>query len=254
MRFFIELFYNGTPFYGWQVQPQQVTVQGVMENAMGHLLQHSTSITGCGRTDTGVHARQFFAHFESEKDLSPDQLHQLTYKLNSFLPKEIVIHRIFAVPETLHARFSAQRRTYKYYISTQKDAFRFHYAHRIYPFLNVDKMNEAARLLIQTEDFTSFSKLHTQVNNNICHVDEAFWQMEDGLLVFTISADRFLRNMVRSIVGTLIEVGEGKIGVPDFQNIINQRNRCAAGMSMPAHALFLHHVAYDFSSIQNAKK
>lgn len=250
MRFFIELSYNGTPFYGWQVQPQQVTVQGVMEEALGHLLKHSTPITGCGRTDTGVHARQFFAHFENEEALSSDQLQQLAYKLNSFLPKEIVMHRIFAVPETLHARFSALRRTYKYYVATQKDAFRFHYAHRIYPLLDVPKMNEAAQLLTQTEDFTSFSKLHTQVNNNICRVEEANWVMENGLLVFTITADRFLRNMVRSIVGTLIEVGEGKITVGEFQNIINRKNRCAAGMSMPAHALFLHSVTYDFSSIK----
>lgn len=250
MRFFIELSYNGTPFFGWQVQPGLSTVQGILENAFSLILKESISITGCGRTDTGVHAKQFFAHFETSKSFEYTDLQQLVNKLNSFLPKEIVIARIFPVNDDLHARFSAKSRTYKYYVATQKDAFRFHYAYRVFPQLNVEKMNDAAKMLISTEDFTSFSKLHTQVNNNICHVSNALWSEEEELLVFTITADRFLRNMVRAIVGTLLDVGLEKISLTDFQNIINQKDRCAAGTSVPANALFLHNVQYDFSSIK----
>lgn len=250
MRFFIELSYNGTPFFGWQVQPEQSTVQGILENAFTLILKEPIAITGCGRTDTGVHAKQFFAHFDTSQLFGNIDLQQLTNKLNSFLPKEIVIARIFPVSDDFHARFSAKSRTYKYYVATKKDAFRFHYAYRIFPQLDVRKMNEAAKILIDTEDFTSFSKLHTQVNNNICHVSDAQWAEEDGLLVFTITADRFLRNMVRAVVGTLLDVGLGKITLTDFQDIIDQKNRCAAGTSVPANALFLYNIQYDFSSIK----
>lgn len=250
MRYFIELSYNGTPFAGWQIQPQQTTVQGVIENALSHLLKRNTPITGCGRTDTGVHARQFFAHFESEEELSEETLQKTTAKLNNFLPKEIAIHRIFPVEDQLHARFSALSRTYKYYVATQKDVFQFHYAYRVFPRLDIEAMNAAAHILLHTCDFKSFSKVHTQVNNYRCCVTEAQWQVEDGLLVFTISADRFLRNMVRAVVGTLLEVGIGKCSMTDFQQVIDRQDRCAAGTSVPAHALFLHQVLYDFSSLK----
>lgn len=246
MRYFIEMSYNGTPFFGWQVQPEQPSVQGVMERALTLLLREPIAVTGCGRTDTGVHARQFFAHFDFVQLFDDEQLAELTDKLNSFLPKEIAICRIFPVADDLHARFSAKSRTYKYYVAVQKEAFRFHYSYRVFQKLDVDKMNAAAKLLLDTEDFTSFSKLHTQTATNICHVSEAHWQMEDGLLVFTITADRFLRNMVRAIVGTLLDVGRGKMELAQFQDIINQKNRCAAGTSVPANALFLQKVEYDF--------
>lgn len=246
MRYFIEMSYNGTPFFGWQVQPEQPSVQGVMERALTLLLREPIAVTGCGRTDTGVHARQFFAHFDFIQLFDNEQLAELTDKLNSFLPKEIAICRIFPVADDLHARFSAKSRTYKYYVAVQKEAFRFHYSYRVFQKLDVDKMNAAAKLLLDTEDFTSFSKLHTQTATNICHVSEAHWQMEDGLLVFTITADRFLRNMVRAIVGTLLDVGRGKMELAQFQDIINQKNRCAAGTSVPANALFLQKVEYDF--------
>lgn len=241
MRYFIQLAYNGSPFFGWQIQPNLTTVQGVIENALHLLLREEISVTGCGRTDTGVHAKQFFAHFETEQNIDSQNL---TDKLNNFLPKEIAIEQIFSVANDMHARFSAISRTYKYYISTSKDAFNFHFSFRIYQKLNIEKMNQAADLLLHTEDFTSFSKLHTQVNNNICHVSEARWQNENGQLVFTITADRFLRNMVRAIVGTLLEVGKGKLTLPEFQQIINQKDRGKAGTSVPAHALFLENVRY----------
>lgn len=241
MRYFIQLAYNGSPFFGWQIQPNLTTVQGVIENALHLLLREEISVTGCGRTDTGVHAKQFFAHFETEQNIDSQNL---TDKLNNFLPKEIAIEQIFSVANDMHARFSAISRTYKYYISTSKEPFNFHFSFRVYQKLDIEKMNQAADLLLHTEDFTSFSKLHTQVNNNICHVSEARWQNENGQLVFTITADRFLRNMVRAIVGTLLEVGKGKLTLPEFQQIINQKDRGKAGKSVPAHALFLENVRY----------
>jgi|SRR5574344_703199 tRNA pseudouridine38-40 synthase len=241
MRYFIQLAYNGSPFFGWQIQPNLTTVQGVIENALHLLLREEISVTGCGRTDTGVHAKQFFAHFETEQNIDSQNL---TDKLNNFLPKEIAIEQIFSVANDMHARFSAISRTYKYYISTSKEPFNFHFSFRVYQKLDIEKMNQAADLLLHTEDFTSFSKLHTQVNNNICHVSEARWQNENGQLVFTITADRFLRNMVRAIVGTLLEVGKGKLTLPEFQQIINQKDRGKAGTSVPAHALFLENVRY----------
>lgn len=241
MRYFIQLAYNGSPFFGWQIQPNLTTVQGVIENALHLLLREEISVTGCGRTDTGVHAKQFFAHFETEQNIDSQNL---TDKLNNFLPKEIAIEQIFSVANDMHARFSAISRTYKYYISTSKEPFNFHFSFRVYQKLDIEKMNQAADLLLHTEDFTSFSKLHTQVNNNTCHVSEARWQNENGQLVFTITADRFLRNMVRAIVGTLLEVGKGKLTLPEFQQIINQKDRGKAGTSVPAHALFLENVRY----------
>ena len=237
----MELGYNGAPFFGWQVQPEKETVQGCIENALSLLLREEVAVTGCGRTDTGVNARQFFAHFETEQQID---LQKLTDKLNSFLPKEIAIYRIFPVKDGMHARFSATSRTYKYYVAVTKNPFRFHYSYRIFQKLDVSKMNEAAAILLETSDFTSFSKLHTQVNNNLCQVTEAHWAMENGLLVFTVTADRFLRNMVRALVGTLLQVGKGKITVEEFRDIIARKDRCAAGDSVPAHALFLEKVCY----------
>lgn len=241
MRYFMELGYNGAPFFGWQVQPGKETVQGCIENALSLLLREAVAVTGCGRTDTGVNARQFFAHFETEQQID---LQKLTDKLNSFLPKEIAICRIFPVEDGMHARFSATSRTYKYYVAVTKNPFNFHYSYRIFQKLDVAKMNEAAAILLETADFTSFSKLHTQVNNNLCRVTEAHWAMEDGVLVFTVTADRFLRNMVRALVGTLLQVGKGKITVEEFRDIIARKDRCAAGDSVPAHALFLENIRY----------
>lgn len=250
MRYFIHLAYNGAPFFGWQIQPSHVSVQEVLENCLSKILHHERiPITGCGRTDTGVHASSYYAHFDTEKQLSPSDCKRLADQMNNFLPKEIVIFSIFAVNDSAHARFDAQSRTYQYFVSTKKDPFRF--SQRLFAFrkLDVEMMNQAALLLLGTQDFTSFSKVHTQVNNFICDVTEAVWREENGELVFTISANRFLRNMVRAVVGTLLDVGWHKIKVEDFENIIRQKNRCDAGTSVTAAALFLTDVRYNWTEI-----
>jgi tRNA pseudouridine38-40 synthase len=244
MRYFIELAYNGTPFFGWQRQPKQVTVQEILEDAFSLLIKHQIELTGCGRTDTGVHAKQYFAHFDYHSVLSESFCSKLLHKLNSFLPKEIVIFRIFQVNDNFHARFSALDRTYRYYVATFKNPFQIPFTFRVFEKLDIESMNIAANLLIGNLDFTSFSKLHTDVNNNFCEVKTAFWEPNGEQLVFTITANRFLRNMVRAIVGTLLLVGKGKISVEDCQHIIHQKDRCKAGVSVPAHALFLEEVNY----------
>jgi tRNA pseudouridine38-40 synthase len=246
MRYFIELSYNGAPFFGWQRQPKQITVQKVLEDAFSLLLKSKIELTGCGRTDTGVHAKQFFVHFNYDKLLSQSDCDKLPHRLNAFLPEHIVIHRIFQVGEGIHARFSALERTYRYYVATEKNPFNYQSTYRLYEKLDVAAMNLAADLLVNNKDFTSFSKVDTDVSNNFCEIKTAYWERQDGLVVFTITANRFLRNMVRAIVGTLLLVGKRKISIEDFQNIINQKNRCKAGVSVPAHALFLEEVKYNF--------
>ena len=245
MRYFVELAYNGAPYFGWQRQHRQLTIQAVLENSFSMLLKNKIELTGCGRTDTGVHAKHFFAHFDYCDLLSESCCQKLQHKLNSFLPNEIVIYRIFQVNEELHARFSAIERTYKYYVATSKNPFYFESSYRVYEKLNIEEMNIASNLLLGNKDFTSFSKLHTDVNNNFCEVTKAFWEQQNEQLVFTITANRFLRNMVRSIVGTMIEVGQHKISLDDFRKIIESRNRCEAGLSVPAKGLFLVDVVYE---------
>lgn len=244
MRYFIKLAFNGLPFVGWQIQPNGDSVQSVLQNALSLLVKESISLTGCGRTDSGVHASMFYAHFDIENSFTEEQWNQLTFKLNAFLPKEIVIYKIFKVSEDLHARFSAIDRTYKYYIDISKDPFRYQMAYRVFDSLDIEAMNLAANWLLQVQDFTSFSKLHTQVNNNNCTVTSAKWQMIDDQLVFEIRANRFLRNMVRAIVGTLLLVGKGSITIEQFKEIISAKNRSKAGISVPAHALFLEKIRY----------
>ena len=245
MRYFIELAYNGTRFFGWQRQPKHISIQEVLEQSLSTLLKTKIEITGCGRTDTGVHAKKYFAHFDHDDSFSDTYCHTLTRKLNAFLPKEIVIFSIFKVEDDFHARFSASTRTYKYYVETAKNPFQLQFTHWVFEKLDMEAMNVAASLLIGNKDFTSFSKLHTDVNNNFCDVQTAHWERAGEQLIFTITANRFLRNMVRAIVGTLLMVGKGKISVADFQQIIEQKDRCKAGMSAPAHALFLEEVKYE---------
>lgn len=246
VRYFMQLSYDGTHFCGWQVQPDAPSVQETIEQALATLLRKPTSLMGCGRTDTGVHAREFFAHFDAETDWDSAACTNFAYKLNCILPSAISIARIFPVAPDAHARFDAVERTYRYYISTHKNAFNFAHSYLFLKPLDVDKMNEAAEILLATEDFTSFSKLHTQVNNNRCEVRSAFWKREGDLLIFEITANRFLRNMVRAIVGTLMQVGEGKLSLEEFRQVIGRKDRCAAGASVPAHALFLEKVRYTF--------
>lgn len=246
MRYFIEFSYNGANFFGYQIQPKQITVQEELEKAISTILREEIKTTGAGRTDTGVHAKKMFAHFDTEQSINQD----LVKKLNAFLPPSISIKRIFSVKEDLHARFDATCRTYEYHICTEKNPFLEGYAWQIWRReLDLDTMNEASKILFEYEDFTSFSKLHTDNKTNICKIYKAEWRKEGNHLIFTISANRFLRNMVRAIVGTLIEVGLGKIRPKDMHQIIQQKHRNSAGASAPAHGLFLVDVKYGLEEI-----
>ncbi|OBW41028.1 tRNA pseudouridine synthase A [Chryseobacterium sp. MOF25P] len=243
MRYFIEFSYNGKNYFGYQIQPKDISVQEELERALSTILQEKIKTTGAGRTDTGVHAKKMFAHFETDQVLSD----QLTHKLNSFLPADISIKRIFEVKNDFHARFDATFRTYEYYISLEKDPFTQDLAwqHWRKP-LDINKMNEACKILFEYEDFTSFAKLHTDNKTNLCKMYKAEWEQNGTELKFTVSANRFLRNMVRAIVGTMVEVGSGKIQPEDIRKVIENKNRNSAGTSAPAHALFLVDVGYEF--------
>lgn len=254
MRYFIRLAYNGAPFCGWQIQPNGTSVQGELERAFSLILNEEIAIIGCGRTDAGVNARNFYAHFDSSQKLTREELAQLVHRINRFLPKEIVIFEIFPVHNDLHARFSATERTYKYYISRRKNPFDTQFAYPLHIPLDISLMNEAANYLLTVEDFTSFSKLHTQTHTNICNVTKALWHQTDNQLIFEISANRFLRNMVRAVVGTLLWVGNGKITLKQFKEIIAAKNRCKAGFSVPANALFLEDIRYNFESTKENSK
>ena len=246
-RYFIHLAYNGANYCGWQVQPQSPSVQAELERCLSLKLGQPVGVTGCGRTDTGVHARCYYAHFDTDEAI-PD-CDELTFRLNAFLPPDIVVYRIFEVPLDLHARFSALSRTYHYQITQTKNPFHQNDAYAFYGPLDVDLMQQAANSLFEYTDFTSFSKLHTQVTTNNCKIMEARWLELDGLLVFRIKADRFLRNMVRAIVGTLLEVGRGRMTLDGFRAVIEQKDRCSAGESVPAQGLFLQEVDYDFKML-----
>lgn len=247
MRYFIHLAYNGTNYCGWQTQPELPTVQYTLEQALTTLLRQPVGVVGCGRTDTGVHASDFYAHFDyGDPALPPPALDtgQLTFKLNSFLPADIAIFEIFPVRANAHARFDATARTYQYHVSDRRLPFCQGMYSRIYFQPDIDLMNRAAEILMEYEDFTSFAKLHTQVKTNICHLSHARWEREGEQWVFTIRSNRFLRNMVRSVTGTLLDVGRGKLSLDGLRAIIEQKNRCAAGVSMPPQGLFLTRVEY----------
>ena len=241
MRYFIQFSYDGTHYYGYQRQPGHISVQEKLELALSKLLRKEIKTVGAGRTDTGVHASEMYAHFNWEEEL-PDQL---VRKLNSFLPSDISIHALFRVKDSAHARFDARERVYKYRISTKKNPFkqRYHAQFLFYQF-DVDKMNRAAKILFEYKDFTSFSKLHSDNKTNDCYIYQAEWKQYEDELVFTISANRFLRNMVRAIVGTLMDIGRGKIEENEFRNIIEKKNRKFASTSAPAKGLTLEKVIY----------
>lgn len=247
-RYFIKLSYLGTNYHGWQIQPNAMTVQQKINEALEVLLRAPQMITGCGRTDTGVHASEFFAHLEIDFDNIRFPLEQMAYKLNSILPFDIAIQDIFEVDKAAHTRFDASSRTYEYHIVTQKNPFKKDLSYQL-PFRNVDfkLMNEAAQILFEYTDFECFSKTGTDVNTFNCKIMKAHWKLEDDYLwVFTIQADRFLRNMVRAIVGTLLEVGQGKMSLQEFKVVIESKNRGNAGWSVPGQALFLTKVEYPF--------
>lgn len=241
-RYFIKLAYDGSDFHGWQMQNNAHSVQAELTEKLVIMLKEDLHIVGCGRTDTGVHARMFYAHFDIKHRI--EGIKDFIYKLNSFLPRSVAIYNIYLVDNEMHTRFSAKSRTYKYYISTQKNPFKENFSYQFLPELNVENMNKAAELLLDFTDFTSFSKLHTQTATNNCDISHAKWEEKDDMLVFTITADRFLRNMVRAIVGTLIEVGKGKMKVEDFKKVIELKDRGEAGFSAPAKGLFLHDIIY----------
>lgn len=236
------LSYDGEKYHGWQIQPNGISIQECLMKALKTFLREDIEVVGAGRTDAGVHAELMVAHFDYKNQLDTDYV---VDKLNRILPKDISVICIKKVVGEAHARFDATERTYKYYVSTRKDVFKRHYSWRITQELDFDKMNKAASVLLTHTDFTSFSKLHTDVKTNNCDIRLAIWEKIDQYnWVFTISADRFLRNMVRAIVGTLVEVGRGKISVEEFDQIIRKKDRCSAGTSAPANALFLVDVEY----------
>jgi tRNA pseudouridine38-40 synthase len=244
MRFFITFSYDGARYHGWQVQPNAVSVQGVINEALSTLLRSDIKTTGAGRTDTGVNAKKMVAHFDTNVEFDSDLL---VKKLNRILPPDISIQNIRRVADNCHSRFDAKFRTYHYYVHTRKNPFYRHYAMSLHYEPDYVMMNLAAQQLLGMHDFTSFSKLHTDVKTNFCNVISAQWvNIEDDLWRFEITADRFLRNMVRAIVGTLLEVGRMKITIEDFKKIIETKDRCAAGDSVPGHALTLVDVVYEY--------
>jgi tRNA pseudouridine38-40 synthase len=244
-RYFLELQFKGTHYCGWQIQPDNPTVQAEINQKLSTLLKEPVETVGAGRTDTGVHARHFIAHFDCTSDIKK-QHPQLVNKLNQFLPKDIAVQRIIPVSGNAHARFDAIERTYKYYITCRKDVFRQDYSWPLRYHLDLQLMNEGAELIRRTRDFTSFSKLHTDVKTKLCQVKHAAWSKSDDLLIFTISADRFLRNMVRSIVGTLVHLGRKKLLISDLDSIIESKDRSCAKDSAPAKGLFLEEIRYPY--------
>lgn len=248
MRYCIHLAYNGTRFHGWQKQPNAQSVQSCVEDSLQKIIRESIEIIGAGRTDSGVHASCYYAHVDIDQ---PFSIQDIVYKLNKMLPSDIVIYEMFEVSADFHARFSALWRTYTYTLSLKKNPFTQETAW-YYPYpLDIQRMNLAARVLFDYVDFSSFSKLHTDVLNNNCTVTHACWNSVEDTLVFTITANRFLRNMVRAITGTLIDVGRGTITIQQFREIIESKNRQNAGTSIPAHGLCLVDVGYDWQLFRN---
>ena len=243
MRYFIKFAYNGKNYFGYQIQPNAASVQETLEKALSLLLRQPIAIVGAGRTDSGVHAREMYAHFDHEEEF---ETALLVKKLNSFLPKDIVIFDFIKVHDEAHARFDATKRTYDYHIHTFKDAFINEGSWYQHQALDVEKMNEACKILFDYIDFECFSKVQTDVHTFNCKIYEAKWEQHENQLKFTVSADRFLRNMVRAIVGTMINIGIGKISLDDFRNIIESKDRSQAGFSVPAHGLYLIKVEYPY--------
>lgn len=243
MRYFITLSYDGTNYHGWQVQPGADSVQARINDALSKLLGGGVECVGAGRTDAGVHASMMVAHFDTDRDLDCEQF---AFRLNRIVPRDIAVQKVERVSDGLHARFSATSRTYNYYVYTRKNPYRRHYAVQLHFEPDYEAMNNAARVLLETDDFTSFSKVNNDQKTNICNVTRAEWVQVDGdLWRFEITANRFLRNMVRAVVGTLLEVGRGRMDKEEFCRVISQKDRCSAGESVPGNALFLVDIKYD---------
>lgn len=244
MNYCVRIAYDGTNYSGWQRQTNAITVQQVIEEALNKLIQEAIQIIGCGRTDTGVHAMSYYFNFKTQKDLPENIL----FKLNAMCPHAIAFYDIWEVPRDFHTRFEAKERSYQYFIHTKKDPFSHAYSLLFTHELDIERMNKACQLLIGKQDFTSFAKTHTEVNNFFCTVSKAHWHVNEGKqLVFEVTANRFLRNMVRAMVGTLLEVGMGRQDISFITDVINAKDRSAAGQSMPGHALYLSKITYDQS-------
>ena len=256
-RYFVTLSYDGTRFHGWQIQPNGISVQEELQRGLSLLLRQEVTVTGAGRTDAGVHARMMVAHFDCATSLLPEiwmkdgalDGRQLAYKLNRLLPHDIAVESIVQVASDMHARFSALARTYHYYIHTFKSPFLSRYSCEMHFSLDFQLMNEAARMLLNYDDFGAFCKSHADVKTTLCHVTKALWsETAPGEWMFEITANRFLRNMVRAVVGTLVEVGRGRLSLDEFRRVVEGKRRTDAGESMPAHALFLERIDYPAMS------
>lgn len=247
MRYFLDIAFRGAPYHGWQIQPGDITVQQVVEQALGTLLRHPVAVTGAGRTDSGVNARCMPAHFDTDMPLTNDVRCRLIRSLNAICRPDIVVRHLIPVADDSHARFDATERTYRYFVNTEPDPFRYPLSWFSASPLDFNAMNLAARSLLGTHDFTSFAKLHTDNKTNICTVTDARWMQTDPThWYFQISADRFLRNMVRAVVGTLVQVGRHAAPVTHVADTMARMDRCAAGTSMPGNALFLWDVKYPY--------
>lgn len=241
-RYFLEISYDGTDYHGWQVQPNGISVQAVIEEKLSVLLKQPTQILGSGRTDAGVHAMRQFAHFDTVELPYPKE--EFVYKLNRMLPIDVSIRDLHPVIDTAHARFDATLRSYHYHITYIKDPFRYRYRYSLWHPLNLDPMQKAAKMLFEYDDFASFCKYNHDAKTTLCKIQKAEWVESPGQLNFIISSDRFLRNMVRAIVGTMVELGKGQITLDDFRRIIEAKDRVEAGFSSPAAGLFLAEVHY----------
>ena len=244
-RYFVKLAFKGTHYHGWQIQPSSISVQQVMNNALSTILREEINIIGAGRTDTGVHASLFYGHIDLENlQINEENKGNILFKLNNYLPKDIAVFDILPVIPKAHARFSAESRTYQYHVTSRKDPFNTEFSYHFYFNANLDQMNEACKILFEYADFTSFSKTNTQVKTNLCEIYQAEWKSVDHKMVFTIKANRFLRNMVRAITGTMLDIGRGKLNLTEFRKIIESKNRSNAGYSVPPNGLFLVDIDY----------
>jgi len=248
-RYFLELAYNGTDFHGWQMQDNAPSIQQEITEKLSTILQTETPLTGCGRTDAGVHASQFFAHFDAEE--LPLDIGLLLHKLNTMLPDSIAISKLHPVQNEAHARFDATKRSYQYFISTQKDPFTSDRSYKFSFVLDLNVMNKACELLLGEKDFGCFCKANADNHTDICTVYHASWAQNEHMITFNITANRFLRNMVRAIVGTLLDVGQGRTSLEEFELILASKNRSEAGRSVPAHGLILSRVEYPNNTFLN---
>ena len=248
-RYFLEISYKGTVYHGWQLQPNALAVQEVLNDALKTFFREEIETLGCGRTDTGVHATQFYLHFDLKDKLDLDE--KIIRGLNSILPFDIAVKNIYEVDANAHARFDASLRSYEYHIHFKKDPFKTDLSWLLRDELDMDAMNEAAKIIMKYDDFGAFCKANADNFTNQCKVTKSEWEIKEDGIIYYISANRFLRNMVRAIVGTLVDIGKGKIGPETMHQIIKSQNRSAAGASVPACGLYLTEVQYPYINIIN---